>query len=69
MQEPMYRKLRSYMRMHRIHQCDVAQSLGCAPSRISELLSGKRRLTVHDYERICLVLGIEPGVLYQNESD
>lgn len=57
---PMYKKLRDYIAENDLQQKTIALNAGISESRLSYMLSGKRKLTVDDFIVICAAMGASP---------
>lgn len=57
-QEEILAELRVWIENRRILQKEVAQELGVAPARVSELLKGARRLQAHEMPVLARLLGM-----------
>lgn len=55
-------ELRMYQR--KLKQKDIAQILGTTPSRVSEILNGKRQLTFELAKGLYTKLNIDPGLIF-----
>ncbi|HET6573430.1 MAG TPA: helix-turn-helix domain-containing protein [Fimbriiglobus sp.] len=54
--------LRSFLDSHRVTQAEVAKGAGIAESTVSEVLSGKRKLTRKQIGKLARYFRVEPGV-------
>jgi len=54
--------LQSFLDSHRVSQVEVAKATGIAESTISEVLSGKRKLTQGQISKLARYFHVEPGV-------
>lgn len=64
MEKKMYERLREYIDSRKISRKVIAITAGLSESQLSLLLSGKRRLTVEDYELICSAIPVEPQFFF-----
>ena len=55
-----YQRIRRYLREHRITQAELAQRMGISAATVNSVLSGKHRMGVMMYFRICAALGESP---------
>ena len=61
---PMYERLCRYIRNNDVSRKLIAINCGISQSQLSLLLSGKRRLTVDCYERLCRAMAVDPRKFY-----
>lgn len=58
---PMHERLRHYVdHVAKLSRKQVAINMGVSESRVSLILSGKRRLSVDEYERFCAAIAVSP---------
>ncbi len=57
---PIYKRLRNYLVCNEFCQKTVALDAGMTQAKLSQLLTGHRRLTIEDYLRICRALKLDP---------
>lgn len=62
----MHERLREYVIRHSISQKALALDTRMTQAKLSQLLNGKRRLTVEDYQRICCALHIDPRFFFDS---
>lgn len=60
----MHERLHEYVIRNCISQKALALDSKMTQAKLSQLLNGKRRLTVEDYQRICGALHIDPRSLF-----
>lgn len=66
MSQAMYLNLRDYIdRSPSLSRKAVAMDAGLSESTLSRMLSGKRRITVDEYERLCRAMRVEPARFYR----
>ncbi len=58
--EPMYLRVKRYINGQPVCRKQVAINMGITESQLSLLLSGKRRLTVDEYVRLCNAISVSP---------
>ena len=58
--KPMYQKIRKYMDEQGVSRKQVALSMKVSESKLSLILSGKRKLTVEEYLCMCKALSLPP---------
>lgn len=57
---PVYKRLHMYMVRNDIRQKTVSADAGMTQAKLSQLLNGRRRMTVDDYLLICQALNRDP---------
>lgn len=62
----MYERLREYVIRNCISQKALALDTKMTQAKLSQLLNGKRRLTVDDYQCICGALHLDPRFFFGN---
>ena len=60
-------KLKSYIYETGRTQAYLSRKTGISPSRLNLILSGKRRLQLEEYVRICEALGLGLGAFLPDE--
>ena len=65
---PMYARLCRYISQNGVSRKLIAVNCGVSQSQLSLLLSGKRRLTVDCYERLCRAMAVDPRKFYAGEE-
>ena len=61
----MHERLHEYVIRNCISQKALALDTKVTQAKLSQLLNGKRRLTVEDYQRICCALHIDPRFFFE----
>ena len=64
----MTEKVRAYIDEHGLCRKYIALNMGTSESRLSQLLNGKRRMTVDDYMALCQAIAVDPRTFYQSTS-
>ena len=60
-QEPMYARIRDYVdNVADLSRKQVAINMGVTESQVSLILSGKRRLYIDEYEKLCRAIAVSP---------
>jgi len=62
---PMNVRVRTYIDMRDVSRKRVALNMGVSESKLSLMLSGKRRMTVDDYEALCNAMAVDPKLFYE----
>lgn len=58
----MYLHIRSYLEgQQAISRKAVAADAGLSQSTLSRMLTGKRRITIEEYERLCRAMAVDPA--------
>lgn len=66
MSQAMYLSLRAYIDASPdLSRKAVAIDAGVSESTLSRMLSGKRRISVDEYERLCRAMGVDPARFYR----
>ncbi len=63
----MYEMVRAYIDDHGLCRKYIAANMGISDSRLSQLLNGKRRMTVDDYVALCRAIAVDPRTFYPAE--
>lgn len=59
--QPMYVRIRHYVdNVAQLSRKQIAINMGVTESQVSLILSGKRRLYVDEYERLCKAIAVSP---------
>lgn len=58
--ETVVMRLKGFVSMHNLSQKLISMDAGMTAAKVSQLLSGKRRLTVADFLTLCGVVGLDP---------
>lgn len=61
------KKIKEYLKENGIKQSFVARELSLSDSALSEMLGGKRKMTVEEYFSICKALNVDLD-FFRNES-
>lgn len=60
-QTPIFEKVRHYIDdVAQLSRKQVAANMGFTESKLSLLLSGKRKMSVDEYAKLCRVLAVKP---------
>lgn len=59
-----YERINSAIEQHGLKQKAVAERIGVSEQVFSAMLSGRRKISVDEFFRICVVLGETPSALY-----
>ena len=62
----MHERLHAYIIRHTISQKSLAVDTKMTQAKLSQLLTGKRRLPVEDYQIICQALHLDPRYFFEN---
>ena len=62
---PIYQKIHNYVACYNLCQKTIAMEAGMTQAKLSQLLHGKRRLTMDDYVRICAAIGRDPRFFFE----
>lgn len=62
-------KIKTYLKENGISQSSIAKKIGLTPSKLSLSLSGRRALTLQEFEGICRVLRIPPNKFAGGEKE
>lgn len=60
MEKPVYEAMRDYVAVNDLSQKAIALDMGYTQSRLSLLLTGKRRLLLDDYLGFCRAVSVSP---------
>ena len=63
---PMFERLREYIDSGCVKRKLVAENAGITESQLSLMLTGKRRISVDDYELLCKAMSVDPKRFYEN---
>ena len=66
--EPMYIRVRNYINTQPVCRKQVAINMGISESKLSMLLSGKRRLTVDEYINLCSAISVSPMFFFNTSA-
>ena len=64
----MHEKLKGYITTQGLSQKIIAKNAGWTESKLSLMLSGRRRMTVDDYEVLCKAIAVSPARFYAEHS-
>lgn len=63
--DPMYRRIRLYIdEIAKMSRKLVAINAGISESMLSKMLSGQRRISIDDYEKLCMAMSVNPAKFY-----
>ena len=65
---PIHSKIKSYLEENGIKQLYLAKMLGITEGKLSLMLSGKRKISLEEYEFICFVLGVSVDKFMQPQN-
>lgn len=65
---PMHEKMREYVMTNHLSRKIIASNMGISESRLSLMLSGKRRVTVDDFMDFCQAIAVDPRKFYESET-
>lgn len=64
--KPMHEKLRQYIEINKVSRKLISENSGFDESKLSQMLNGKRRITVDDYVNLCKAMAVDPKRFYEN---
>ncbi len=65
MESKVYERVKKYVDKNRIKQIVISQRTGIDDSKVSDLLAGKRKLSVDEFESICKEgLLVNPAIFF-----
>lgn len=56
--------VRAYIDEHGLCRKYIAANMGISDSKLSQLLNGKRRMTVDDYMTLCQAIAVDPRTFF-----
>ena len=62
-------RIKKYLKERGVTQASVARRIGMSESKLSLSLSGKRGLTLNEFEKICRVLEVSPNTFVAAKED
>lgn len=65
---PIYQRVRKYMDTRDVSRKVVAMNMGITESKLSLMLSGKRRLTVEEYVDLCKAIAVNPAMFFADNA-
>jgi plasmid maintenance system antidote protein VapI len=61
-----YEKIRKYIRESGYRQRFIAEQGGYTEKNFSAMMTGRKKITIEDYQCICNVLGVSPELFLVN---
>lgn len=63
-----HKRLKDYLAENRIQQKEVAEGTGISQQRLSQILSGRVRLSAEDLSKICLFINADPSIFFKDKE-
>lgn len=63
---PMYQKMRELLKSSRIKQNELARRMGKNTSSISDMLTGKKRISIEEFFAFCEAVEVHPSKLFED---
>lgn len=57
------------MRAKGVSKADLAKKLGCSKSHVTQILNGRRNMTLRSLADICFHLGLQPSFLMRSADE
>ena len=62
----MHERLSSYIDSRKVSRTLISITTDISESKLSLLLSGKRRITIDEYENICHAMAVDPSYFFSS---